>query len=394
MSTGLATRPQNQIEQFLLSRKGDLAKLASKYITPERAIQLAILCTIKNPDLQNCIPETILSSVMQAIALGLDFSPSAGEAYLVPYGKECQFQAGYQGLMKLCRNTGKVNSIQAHLVREEDKFRIWHTDGQSHYEHEPVNGAKLGKVTHAYAVARLSTGDPMIEVMTFAELELIRSRSKMKNGPAWSQNTGEMYKKTVIRRLCKSLPKSADLVAAMASIDQEYEFQDGESMDGTKPKPVDNGTGIGSGKYASAEQTATYLRSMEGYLSAREAQWLDRWQQFGEIPDDLPPYPNRWQADNHLVKWAIGLGLLDPASVPESLQKAGQIGRLTAIIYCRDKEGQRKVAKELEHYLAEKERILVDRVKAKHPELFDAAEDEPDGEAIDTEGLGDMEGGE
>jgi len=390
MSTELANRPANELRAFLASRKSELAAVASKYMTPERTIQVAILCTYKTPDLLKCDPETILASVIQAASLGLDLSPSAGEAYLVPYFNreadkyECQFQAGWQGLTKLVRNTGKVNFVKAEVVRQGDKFRYWQSDGTYHYEHEPSGSEKLGNVTHAYAVAMMATGEAVVEAMTLAELEYIRSRSKMANGPAWKSFPGEMYKKTVIRRLCKSLPKSAELADALESVDREYEQVDatGEPTETDRPARVSNGTPHGSGKYASPKETAQYLLKMEAYLAQREAAWLDRWTGMqGEIPSDMPPYPNRWQADNHLVKWAMGLGLIDPASTHESGPKINQLGRLTAIVYHADTDGQRKVAKELEAYLTEQERILADRIYAKHPELDPDncdSEDEPE----------------
>ena len=44
----------------------------------------------------------------------------------------------------------------------------------------------------------------MYDTMSVAEIEQIRNNfSKAKNSKAWSATPGEMYKKTVLRRLCK-----------------------------------------------------------------------------------------------------------------------------------------------------------------------------------------------
>jgi recombination protein RecT len=43
------------------------------------------------------------------------------------------------------------------------------------------------------------------DAMNIQELEKTRSASRSKNSPAWSNYTGEMYKKTVIHRLCKHI---------------------------------------------------------------------------------------------------------------------------------------------------------------------------------------------
>jgi hypothetical protein len=47
-----------------------------------------------------------------------------GEAHLVPFGSQCQLIPGYQGLMKLARNSGIVQDIYGHEVRINDKFDI------------------------------------------------------------------------------------------------------------------------------------------------------------------------------------------------------------------------------------------------------------------------------
>ena len=51
----------------------------------------------------------------------------------------------------------------------------------------------------------------MYETMSKAEIEAIRENfSKAKNSLAWTKTPGEMYKKTVLRRLCKLIEKDFD----------------------------------------------------------------------------------------------------------------------------------------------------------------------------------------
>jgi recombination protein RecT len=42
-------------------------------------------------------------------------------------------------------------------------------------------------------------------MMNIDELEAARSQSKAKNSPSWSKFTPEMYRKTVLHRLCKNI---------------------------------------------------------------------------------------------------------------------------------------------------------------------------------------------
>ena len=46
-------------------------------------------------------PASLFASLLLCAEHGLSPSPEIGEAYLIPYGNHCQFQLGYQGLIKI-----------------------------------------------------------------------------------------------------------------------------------------------------------------------------------------------------------------------------------------------------------------------------------------------------
>lgn len=221
----------------LLEKSVDrLAEVLPKHMTPDRVIHVVNTLVYRTPKLQECDPYSILASVMQAAALGLDLSPTMGEAYLVPVwneairGKECQFRPGYRGLAKLVRNSGAAVDLWAEVVYQADVFVYRHTPALE-FLHEPYRGRDRGPVTDAYAVAELSPGKYRIAVMSADEIEAIHQRSegfkyarregKAEFGP-WVTDTNEMRKKTVIRRLCKGLPMSTQLADAIASEDRDY----------------------------------------------------------------------------------------------------------------------------------------------------------------------------
>ena len=60
-----------------------------------------------------------------------------------------------------------------------------------------------GKIIGAFAAVIYKDGGLNYDVMTLTELENTRKHSKAANSPAWKDFTSEMYKKTVLRRLCK-----------------------------------------------------------------------------------------------------------------------------------------------------------------------------------------------
>ena len=56
---------------------------------------------------------------------------------------------------------------------------------------------------------------PKFDVITKLEVDAIKSRSKAKDSGPWVTDYQEMGKKTVVKRGCKLLPQSPELVAAI-----------------------------------------------------------------------------------------------------------------------------------------------------------------------------------
>ena len=130
MSTGIAIRQETELVGFLQSKSGEIAAICSKALTPQRVIQLTVLCAYKTPKLLDCERSSVLMCVCQAAAINLDLSPSSGEAYLIPRRNtkagvlECTLQIGYQGLAKCARSSGAVRLVQARAVRAGDVFSV------------------------------------------------------------------------------------------------------------------------------------------------------------------------------------------------------------------------------------------------------------------------------
>lgn len=137
-------------------------------------------------------------------------------------------------------------------------------------------------------------------------------------------------------------------------------------------EPPKNDSGFGRGQYASEEATKQYVQKMQAYLDRREQEFLDFWSLKcnGELPDSIPARQicRIFQLDNHLVKWAIETGRLDPASAPEGIQNR-QVGRYTAIVYFRSKEDQGALAREARDYLDKLITNLNEKILREHPEL-------------------------
>ena len=239
---------KNPIITMLLSPafKNQMAMALPKTLTADRLTRIVRTEFRKTPALLRCDQQSLFGAVLQCAALGLEPGSALGHCYLLPYGKTCQLIIGYRGMIDLARRSGQIVSLSAYVVHEADDF---------HYElglhpdirHTPSPSADRGPVIYVYAVAVLKDGGVQFEVMSRAEVESVRSRSKAgKSGP-WVSDWDAMAKKTVIRRLFKYLPVSIEAVRA-TEIDErtdrgetltEQDWLDAEYIDkGTAAAPV------------------------------------------------------------------------------------------------------------------------------------------------------------
>lgn len=217
-----STEKQANLKSLLEKAKGSIAAVLPKHLTPDRLLKVALSATSRNPALLACTPQSILLAVMQASELGLEVGGLLGDAYFVPFKDQAQLIVGYRGMIKLARQSGELKSIEAHVVRDTDIFDLEY-GLDTRLVHKPALSGELGKVVAVYAIARFKDGGYQVDVMTLAEIEAVRLRSKASNDGPWNTDYAEMAKKTVVRRLCKYLPLSPELVKALeheAAIEQ------------------------------------------------------------------------------------------------------------------------------------------------------------------------------
>jgi recombination protein RecT len=188
----------------------ELQRAAPKGMNGDRVARLALTAVRLNPDLGNTDPLSFAGALLTATALGLEPGVN-GEAYLVPYSRECQLIIGYQGLVKLFWQHPLAQYIDCQAVYEADEFDYAY--GLTPFlTHKPGDGNR-GEVTHYYAVARLTNGGTAMTVLTRDQVKALRGREGTKGNIADPQRW--MERKTVLRQLLKTLPKSTQLASAM-----------------------------------------------------------------------------------------------------------------------------------------------------------------------------------
>lgn len=180
------------------------------HIDPDKFVRSAITLIKTNTYLQKCTPMSIFSSLLKCANDGLIADGIHGA--IIPYGETATYVPMLQGILRKIRNTGEVTSVFPEIVHAEDKFTLFIDETGKHFKHEPnLDIEDRGVVVGFYAVAKLTNGDTLVEYMSKAAVDKIRNKSKQKDGTAWRDNYEEMGKKTVVRRLNKYLPNSAEI---------------------------------------------------------------------------------------------------------------------------------------------------------------------------------------
>ncbi len=214
------------IRHDLEARSADLLAVLPKGMDPARFIRVSLMALTKNPTLAACTPASVIRSIFEAAVLGLEPTGAAGGAHLVPFRKkgsdtpQAQLILDYRGILHLIAEGGG-GVIVHQVVYEGDEF-VPEYGTSPRIVHRP-HFATIDptKITHVYAYP-LSHPE-QAEVMTKEQIDLVRARSRAANDGPWVTDFAEMARKTVIKRLSKSLdliPKFREAIEA----DTEREF--------------------------------------------------------------------------------------------------------------------------------------------------------------------------
>lgn len=198
---------------FIKTLQPEIERALPRHMDGDRMARLLLTAVRQTPKLAQCDPQSFAGAVLTASALGLEPNLN-GEAYLIPYGKECQLVLGYQGLVKLFWQHPLAAHIDAQAVYERDYFDYAY--GLDPFlKHKPATGDR-GQVVAYYGVAALKTGAKTFVVLSPEEVKALRQgkvgpSGKIVDPMRW------MERKTVLRQLFKTLPRSTTLNHALVS---------------------------------------------------------------------------------------------------------------------------------------------------------------------------------
>ncbi len=231
--------------------------------------------------------KSFVGAALQCAEFNLE--PALGQAWLIPYGGVVQFQLGYKGMLELAYRSGHVARVDAQAVFANDKFEP--LLGEGRVIHTPPRFGDRGEVEGFYAVAELVSGGSAVEMMSLEEAHAHAQQYSQTYGTKhspWTTAFNEMAKKTVLKRLLKSLPASiqdsrlAFLGKDVVVLDDQQEVIDmGDAQilkSAQAPEfesaPSDEARAVITEYWNGDHESA---RKLEGELSKAQLKWVEGW---------------------------------------------------------------------------------------------------------------------
>ena len=255
----LLQRAQQQVQQkqvtpeqslnALMKRMGpEIQRALPKHMDADRMARIAMTAVRTTPKLLECDQMSFIAAVMQSAQLGLEPNTGLGMAYLIPYGKNVQFQISYRGLIDLATRSGQYKAIYAHEVYANDEFSYSYGLNKDliHVPSQQPEGEPIGY----YAVYHLKNGGYDFVYWTKERIEKHAHKFSMavQKGYAspWKTNYDAMAKKTVLKEVLKYAPKSIEMqntVAADETVKNEIHEDMSQVIDVTDYTVFDTETG-------------------------------------------------------------------------------------------------------------------------------------------------------
>jgi recombination protein RecT len=221
MSTEISKEitPMEQVRGALQKMEKEFSAALPPQIAVGKFVRTAVTAIQMNPELLAADRRSLFAACMKAAQDGLllDGRESAPVIFNTKdRGKVVQYMPMVGGILKKIRNSGELASISANVVYDKDFFEYELGDNEQ-ITHKPFLGDERGKPIAVYAVAKTKDGAIYREVMSVSDVEKVRASSRAGKFGPWADWWDEMAKKTVIRRMAKRLPSSADTDQVMAS---------------------------------------------------------------------------------------------------------------------------------------------------------------------------------
>ena len=230
---------QEQVPVLIKATGLNQQELQSKLISFAYATK-TMLDNAKIP-LGNLDPQSIREAFKASLDTGIPVDKRQ-LAYIVKYGSKIEYQIGFKGFISRIKEIYPTAQVKAELVYAGDVFTIEKVDGRAKYTHKVANPfASIKDMTGVYAFIQYTDkGKEYSFIETMGKDEVLKIQGKAKTQFVWKDWFGEMAKKAVIRRLCKTLFIGDPKIAIMEDLDNKnFEIQqEPMHIDYDKPKEM------------------------------------------------------------------------------------------------------------------------------------------------------------
>lgn len=174
--------------------------------------------------------ESIMTAAMKAAVLNLPIEPSLGQAYIVPYGREAQFQLGYKGLIQLAQRSGKYKSINSGVVYKSQFISYTPLFEELEIDFTQPQDEVIGY----FAAFKLLNGFEKVTYWTKEQAYAHGKRfSKSFNNGPWKSDFDAMAQKTLLKQIISKYgPLSIEMEQAIVA-DNETENEKAAPIDVT-----------------------------------------------------------------------------------------------------------------------------------------------------------------
>lgn len=221
---------QKEIEAGLIN--AGVESVLPEHIKMSTFIRCAAIALSQSKDLEEADRDSVIMSLTKCANDGL--IPDNKEAALVTFKtnvgtkqqpnwvKKAQYLPMIDGVLKRARMSGQITTMSAKAVFDGDDFDYWLDEDGEHIKYRP-NLNSRGEFKLAFAMAKLVSGDLIVEVMTQDDIDKVRAASKTGEYGPWKDWYDRMACKAVFHRLARRLPNASEIVEmCQAGLDVEF----------------------------------------------------------------------------------------------------------------------------------------------------------------------------
>ena len=210
---------QQELESGLIA--AGVESVLPESVKMQTFVRCAAVAMASSADLAQANKDSVIMALTQCAKDGL--VPDNKEAAIVTFNtkikhqgkndewvKKAQYLPMIDGVMKRARMSGQIAVLSSKAVFCDDQFYYWMDENGEHINYRPsYNG---GEMRLAFAFAKLTNGELIVEVMSRTDVDKVRAASKTGTYGPWKDWYERMACKAVMHRLARRLPNASEIV--------------------------------------------------------------------------------------------------------------------------------------------------------------------------------------